>query len=82
VRPDGFELVLNAPCESNDKARAIADRLTSATGSLKDLIVRSGRAPEPSSPAAALSLGTFRAEQAVVRGAWPLSRAFFEGLGK
>jgi hypothetical protein len=82
VHPSGFELVLTAPCDSSDKAKAIAGRLTNATGSLKDLIVRSGRAPEPSSPAAALSAGTFRTEQAVVRGNWPLSRAFFEGLGK
>lgn len=82
VRPAGFELVLNAPCDSIDKAKAIAERLTSATGSLKDLIVRSGRAPEPSSPAAVLSAGTFRAEQAVVRGNWRLNRAFIEGLGK
>jgi hypothetical protein len=82
IHPGGFELVLTAPCESNAKAKAIAGRLTSATGSLKDLIVRSGRPPEPSSPAAALSAGTFRAEQAVVNGNWPLSRAFFEGLGK
>jgi hypothetical protein len=82
VHPDGFTLVLNAPCESNDKAKAIADRLTSATAGLKELIARSGRAPEPSSPAAALSAGTFRADQAVVRGNWPLRRAFFEGLDK
>jgi hypothetical protein len=82
IHPGGFELVLTAPCESNAKAKAIAGRLTSATGSLKDLIVRSGRPPEPSSPAAALSAGTFQAEQAVVSGNWPLSHAFFEGLGK
>jgi hypothetical protein len=82
VHPDGFALVLNAPCESSDKAKEVAGRLTSATASLKDLIARSGRAPEPSSPAAALSGGTFHAEQAMVRGNWPLSRAFFEGLGK
>lgn len=82
VRPDGFELALRAPCESSDKAKAIADRLTSATASLKDLIVRSGRPPDPTSPATALSAGTFRVEQAVVRGYWPLNRAFLEGLGK
>lgn len=81
-RTGGFELVLDAPCDSNDKAKLIAERLTSATAGLKDLIVRSGRTPEPSSPAAALSVGTFRAEGNVVRGKWPLNRAFLEGLGK
>jgi hypothetical protein len=82
LRTDRFELVLDAPCESNDKAKLIAERLTSATAGLKDLIVRSGRAPEPSSPAAALSVGTFRSEGKKVRGKWPLNRAFLEGLGK
>lgn len=82
VHPDGFALVLNAPCGSSVRAKAIADRLTSATAGLKDLIARSGRAPELSSPAAALSAGTFRVEQATVRGNWPLNRAFFEGLGR
>jgi hypothetical protein len=82
VRPSGFELVLSAPCASRDKAKAIAGRLSSATADLKDLIARSRQAPEPSSPAAALSAGTFRAEQAVVNGAWPLNRAIFSGLGK
>lgn len=82
VHADGFALVLKAPCESSAKAKAIADRLTSATAGLKELIARSGRAPESSSPVAALSGGTFRAEQATVQGSWPLSRAFFEGLGR
>jgi hypothetical protein len=82
VHADGFALVLNAPCGSSAKAKEVADRLTNTTAGLKDLIARSGSAPEPSSPAAALSAGTFRAEQATVRGNWPLSRAFFEGLGK
>jgi hypothetical protein len=82
VRPNGFELALDAPCGSNEKAKAIAERLTSATSGLKDLMVRSGRAPEPTSLASALSTGTFRVEQAAVRGSWPLSHAFFEALGK
>ena len=82
VRPHGFELALDAPCDSSEKAKTIADRLTSATSGLKDLIVRSGRAPEPTSLASALSAGTFRVEQTAVRGSWPLSWAFFEGLGR
>lgn len=82
LHADGFNLALKAPCDSGDKATAIAGRLTSATRTLKDLIARSGQAPDPSSPAAALSSGSFRVEQTVVRGNWPLSRALFEGLGK
>jgi hypothetical protein len=82
LHSDGFDLALKAPCDSSDKAKVIADRLTSATGTLKDLIARSGQAPDPSSPAAALARGSFRVDQTVVRGNWPLSRAFFEGLGK
>lgn len=78
----GFSLALTAPCASGDRAKTIADRLTRATSTLKDLIARSGRAPDASSPAAVLSAGTFRVEQSVVHGVWPLSRAFFEGLGK
>ncbi len=79
---NGFTLQLSAPCKSTDRAKTVAERLTRATSTLRDLIARSGKAPEPSSPAAVLSAGMFRVEQAAVHGNWPLSRAFFEGLGK
>ncbi len=79
---NGFALRLHAPCKSNDQAKTVADRLARATATLRDLIARSGKAPESSSPAAVLSAGTFRVEQASVHGNWPLSRAFLEGLGK
>jgi hypothetical protein len=82
MNPSGFTLALNAPCGSSDQAKTIAERLTRATATLKDLIARSGKTPDAASPAAVLSAGSFRAEQNVVRGSWPLSRAFFEGLGK
>jgi hypothetical protein len=82
MNTSGFALALNAPCASSDQARTIAERLTRATATLKDLIARSGQAPDAASPAAVLSSGTFRADQTVVHGNWPLSRAFFEGLGK
>ena len=78
----GFALQLNAPCKSSDQAKTVADRLTRATATLRDLIARSGKASDPSSPASILSSGTFRVEQSSVHGSWPLSRAFFEGLGK
>ena len=79
---NGFALQLNAPCKSSEQAKTVADRLTRATATLRDLIARSGKAPEPSSPAAILSAGKFSVERAAVHGNWPLSRAFFEGLGK
>jgi len=82
VNANGFALALKAPCGSGEQAKMIANRLTRATGTLKDLIARSGKAPDAASPAAVLSAGTFRVEQNVVRGNWPLSRAFFEGLGR
>ena len=78
----GFSLALDAPCASSEQAKTIADRLTQATGTLRELIARSGKAPDAASPAAVLSGGNFRVEGKVVRGSWPLSRAFFEGLGK
>jgi len=78
----GFALALNAPCASQDQARMIAARLMRATATLKDLIARSGKAPDASSPAAVLAAGTFHVERTAVRGNWPLSRAFFEGLGR
>jgi len=82
IHAEGLELALNAPCDSAARASVIVARLTNATASLKELIVRSGKPPDPTSPAAALSGGTFRAEQAAARGRWPLSRAFLEGLGR
>ena len=78
----GFEIALAAPCESADKARTIADRLSRATATLKDLVARSGKPPEPASPAAILLAGTFSADQTVVRGQWPLSKAALEGWAK
>ena len=82
ANPQGITLRLHAPCKSGEMAKVIADRLTQATAELKDLIARSGQAPEPSSPAAVLAAGSFQAENNSVRGAWPLSRAFIEALGK
>lgn len=78
----GFEVVLAAPCASAGEAKAIAQRLSSATATLKDLIARSGKTPEPASPAVVLSAGRFSADQTIVRGKWPLRKAFFEGLAK
>ena len=82
IHVDGFALALDAPCESKEKAKDIADRLTTATADLKELIAHSGQAPDPASPLAALSAGTFRFDRSGVHGNWPLSRAFFERLGK
>jgi hypothetical protein len=79
---DGFEIVLAAPCASADKAKTIAERLSGATATLNDLIARSGKPPQPASPAAVLAAGRFSADQTIVRGKWPLSKAFFEGLVK
>lgn len=79
---NGFALKLNASCKSSVQAQAVADRLTRATATLRELIARSGKVPEPSSPAAILSAGIFRVEQASIYGSWPLNRAFLEGLGK
>jgi hypothetical protein len=78
----GFEIVLAAPCASADKASTIAERLSGATATLQDLIARSGKPPEPASPAAILAAGRFSADQTVVRGKWPVSAAFFEALAK
>jgi hypothetical protein len=78
----GFEVVLAAPCASVDQARTIAERLSGATATLQTLIARSGKPPEPASPAAVLSAGRFSADQTIVRGQWPLSKAFFAGLAK
>ena len=78
----GFEIVLAAPCASADKARTIADRLSRATATLKELVARSGKQPEPASPATILLAGTFSADQAVVRGHWPLSKAVLEGWAR
>lgn len=78
----GFALQLNAPCATSDEAKSIVGRLNKATFRLRELIARSGKSPEASSPASVLSAGTFQVENSVVHGTWPLSRAFFEGLGK
>lgn len=80
ISAGGFEIVLAAPCTSIDKAKTIAERLSGETATLRDLIARSGKTPEPASPATVLAAGRFSADQTIVRGKWPLSKAFVEGL--
>ena len=82
ISAGGVEIVLAAPCASADKAKTIAERLSSETATLRDLIARTGKTPEPASPLTVLAAGRFSADRTSVHGKWPLSKAFFEGMVK
>jgi hypothetical protein len=82
VHVDGFEVALNAPCDSGAKANEIAGRLTAATGVLKGLTESSRPSQDSANVLAVLAGGTFRADQSVVRGSWRLNRAFFDALSR
>ena len=80
--PNGLQITLSAPCADDVHARQIANRLTSATSTLKDLVARSGEKLDAASPAGVLAAGSFRAENNVARGTWPLSQSFLDALAK
>lgn len=82
LRPSGagVDVVLEAPCSSNAVASRVAGRLTKATSLLKSLLAREGKEPARDDLSGILTAGTFRADQAVVRGFWPAPREFLEKL--
>jgi len=82
VLPAGLEVDLIAACPKPAVAQEIAARLMRATDVLRDLIAHSGKPPEDTSPAVLLSAGTFRADQSIVHGKWPVSKAFLDSLGR
>jgi hypothetical protein len=82
VTPSGAQVTLEAPCASPASAKEIEGRLVHATSELRELIARSGQAPDAASPALILSAGTFSTDQSMVRGRWPLTREFLDALGR
>lgn len=82
LRPTGagVDVVLEAPCSSGAVAGRVAGRLTKATSLLKALLAREGKEPSRDDLSGILTAGTFRADQAVVRGFWPVPKEFLDTL--
>jgi hypothetical protein len=84
VRPTaaGLDVVLEAPCASGAAATRVAGRLMQATALLQSLLKREGKEPAKDDLTGVLTAGTFRADQAVVRGFWPVPKEFLDKLAK
>ncbi|MBM3738386.1 MAG: hypothetical protein FJW39_21600 [Acidobacteria bacterium] len=81
-RGDGFQAMLDAPCESAEKAAEVRARLTDMTGTLRKFLARAKQNPNPRELAGVLSAGEFKQDGAAVSGVWPIERAFLETLAE
>jgi len=82
VQGSGLAIQLEAPCASQGKAAEIAARLVESTGTLKKLLARENKQPDPRNLSGVLAGGVFRSEGSVVRGSWPVSQEFLDALAK
>lgn len=82
VRPtsQGVDVVLEAPCSSPAVASRVTGRLTQATSLLKSLLAREGKQAARDDLSGVLTAGTFRADQSVARGFWPVPKEFLDTL--
>lgn len=81
-RGDGFEAVLDAPCDDAAKAAAASAGLVDLTALLKKFLAREKQTPSPRDLSGVLTGGQFRAEDRRVTGRWPIERAFLETLSE
>lgn len=77
---DGFVLRLDARCEDAQTARNLAGDLGKLTSLLNRLLGMEKAKPGEADFAAVLSQGHFEAEDNMLRGAWPVSKAFLAAL--
>ena len=81
-RGDGFEAVLDAPCDDASKARAAAAGLVELTAMLGKFLAREKQTPNPRDLSGVLTGGQFHAEDKRVTGRWTIERAFLETLSE
>jgi len=82
IQGSGLVIELEAPCPSAGKAGEVVARLDESTGMLKKLLAKENRQHDPKDLSAVLAGGAFEAEGSVVRGTWPVSRAFIDSLAR
>ncbi|MCC6262622.1 MAG: hypothetical protein IT169_03520 [Bryobacterales bacterium] len=75
-----FVLRLDARCESPQKAQALAGDLTKLTELLNRMLKMEKAAPGEADFASVLANGRFDAEQNLLHGNWPITKAFLTSL--
>lgn len=75
-----FVLLLDARCETPQKAQALAGDLTKLTQLLNRLLGMEKATPGEADFASVLARGHFDAEQNILHGSWPIARAFLTSL--
>ncbi len=75
-----FQISLEVICATPEAASALTAQLTSTTDLLRKMIEREHMTPNPRDLSGVLTAGKFQQQAAVVVGAWPIDRTFFESL--
>jgi hypothetical protein len=77
---DRLQVRLEVACNSPEAAAALVKQLSSTTDLLKKMLDRDRLTPNPRDLSGVLVAGTFRQQNALVTGVWPIERAFVEAL--
>lgn len=82
VHPSGdhLELRLEVSCRNPAQAAAVLNQLRGLTETLREMIAREGKQPNPRDLSGVLTAGVFEQREGRVLGAWPLHRPFLESL--
>jgi hypothetical protein len=75
-----LELRLVADCPQPEDATRVAAELTQGTATLKSLLARENRRPNPADLSGVLTAGAFRSAGSRVTGTWPVSNKLVETL--
>jgi len=79
-KKDQLDLSLKVTCKDDVTASALFVDLENTTNTLRKLIARAKRQPNPGDLSAVLTAGNFRREDRRVFGQWPIPRAFVDAL--
>lgn len=77
---DRLELKLEVTCTSPQQAASVLTQLRGLTETLREMIAREGKQPNPRDLSGVLTAGNFEQHEARVTGSWPLGRPFLESL--
>ena len=75
-----FQISMEATCATADEAVRVARELESATATLRKMIAREKKTPNPGDLSGVLTAGVFEHAGRQVQGRWPVERAFLETL--
>ena len=77
---DHLELALEVTCRDAASASVLQVELENATSELRKLIAKERQQPNPTDLTAILVAGTFRRDDRLVHGQWPIAKAFVDAV--